>query len=76
MNNLTQQEREWCEVKPKRRKPRKRTVYVLTGSYSYESTHVLGVYSTRKRAEKARSTGSHGLATDYDFYSIDGCILK
>lgn len=59
-----------------KRKPRKRTVYVLTGSYSYESTHVLGVYTTRKRAEKARSTGSHGSATDYDFYSIDGCTLK
>lgn len=71
MSNLTQQEREWCEGKPKRKKPRKRTVYVLTGSHEYESTTVLGVYSTRRRAVTARGTHKRF----YDFYTIDAVVV-
>lgn len=71
------------EDKPKRRKPRKQTVYVLTGSYEYENTHVLGIYTSSKRAEKAREAGQvrdeskpYPHAWQYDFYSIDGIVVN
>lgn len=53
MTNLTQSEREWCEGKPKRKKPRKRTVYVLESIHMHYESSVSGVYSTKRRAEKA-----------------------
>lgn len=36
------------------RKPHKRTVHVLESVVHYESSTVLGVYSTKRRAEKAQ----------------------
>jgi hypothetical protein len=59
---------------PKRRhKTRVRRVYVLTGSFEYdESTHVLGVYASHKRAEKyALVEGSL-----YDYTDITEHVLS
>lgn len=70
MTNLTQQEREWCEGKPKRRKPRKRTVYVLESITHYESSTILGVYSTKRRAEKAQQEHVAAKGFQPDEYAI------
>ena len=55
-----------------KRRKRRQVVYVLTGSYAYENTVVVGVYSTRKRAEKARAANT----TKYDYYSVDGVTVN
>lgn len=70
MTNLTQQEREWCEGKPKRKKPRKRTVFVLEAIVHYESSTVSGVYSTKRRAEKAQAALEALKGYQPDEYSI------
>lgn len=54
------------EPKPK---PRKRTVYVLEWLVDYEPGHVSGVFSTKKRAEKAMAAGS-GMAYKPDDWRI------
>lgn len=49
------------------RKP-KRYVYVLMGEVHYETSTVLGVYSTKRRAEKAKDAHVTGW---YDDYSVE-----
>lgn len=56
----------------KRKKARKQTVYVLTGGFNYERTCVLGVYSTRRRAEKAEAADTGG----FDDYTIDAVVVN
>jgi hypothetical protein len=46
-------EAENAECAPKRRKPRARKVFVLVGVWDYEGSAVVGVCSTKRRAEKA-----------------------
>lgn len=74
--SLSQSDRKWINGPTPRRKRRRQTVYVLTGSYQYENTVVIGVYSTRKRAEKAREVNSAERTTTYDYYSIDGVVVN
>lgn len=56
---------------PKKRKKRKHVGFVLQGSFDYEGGIPLGVYSTRKRAEKARDSDKGNYDSgNYDSYDI------
>lgn len=73
---ITQLDRKWINGPKKRRKPRKQTVYVLTGSVAYENTNVLGVFTSRKRAEARRETHAADRNNHYDYYSVDGIVVN
>lgn len=74
--SLSQSDRKWIEGPKPRRKPRKQTVFVLEGIVHYEQGTILGVYSTQRKAEKARDEFIVAKGSQPDEYQIGKHVVN
>lgn len=61
---------------PKRRKPRARKVFVLLAVVHYETSTISGVFSTQRKAEKARDAFIAAKGSQPDEYQIEPHVVN